>query len=197
MKSNLHIGVLLPAALVAVLGSSTILSNTASAQTTYYWGSGQLEDSVTVDLSVLETLGNEPTVPGLLSPRKAPVSPVYGTTSSSSYTAAAPSVSGKPRSGLTSNILTATPTPKPVSAPKPTSTVVAPTKQQKPVAVAITPKPAPAPIPAPTAAPQPSNIEATSQVAKAPAPTPVPVPAPKSTKAPVAAPEVSQQEKTE
>ena len=94
-------------ALAVGLFTSVIPVSNAYAQTSYYWGNTQLDDSVSVNLNVLDNLGDSQNLPVLLNPRASSTTPVLTNELPTSSLATAPTTSqgnGLPVSGLTSNV---------------------------------------------------------------------------------------------
>ena len=202
MKLKSHFGSAASVSLLAIglIAGATASATSANAQTSYYWGNTQLDDAVSVNLNVLDTLGEAPNLPGLLSPRATPApkpmampsnisnvpaprisnSSIASSYPSSGLTSTA-TASGMPSSGIVSSIPTAatsTPAPAPAPAPAPTA-MKAPVKKQE--AKILTPTPAPKPAPAPIAA---EVKKEAPKVAKAPKPVAKPVATPTPTPAP-------------
>lgn len=179
-----------------------IASKQANAQTSYYWGSTELDSAVSVNLSVLDTLGEAPNLPGLLSPRaggnvspqlQQPRSSIAGVATGAALPVATPTANGMPQSGLTSMAakpVSSAPVSSVVAAPKPIAATVpvpaTPPKAEPQIAADPVPAPTPVPAPAPAAVPAPKVAESIEAPMAKPEPTPevVAVAAPAAAPAP-------------
>lgn len=185
MKLKSHFGSAASVSLLTIglIAGATGNTTSANAQTSYYWGNTQLDDAVSVNLNVLDTLGEAPNLPGLLSPRATPAPKPMAMPNKSLNTQAprltnSSAASSFPSSGLTNNA---------TASGMPTSGLVSSMPK------AVTPKPTPAA--APTPAPTPVKAPEKKQEAKIQTPAPTPAPAPKPTPAPAPAPKAAEVEK--